>query len=194
MPSGALTRTEQAVLGILAWGGESSGYDLRRRADRSLAFIWTPVRSHLYTVLPRLVTDGLLDVRHVDQRGKPDKQIYAINDAGRRALAQWIDTVDPIEPDDRDGLLLKVFFAAYGSPGSLERQLTDFRERTLARLDAYRQIEREITASGEAERDPHPFLALRMGIALAETNLTWLDETLQRPAPCDTASRADLSP
>lgn len=178
MRANELTRTEQAVLGLLAWGGESSGYDLRRRADRSLGFVWTPVRSHLYAVLPRLAAAGLVEARHVVQHGRPDKQLYRVNDAGLRALAAWIDTVDPIEPDDRDGLLLKVFFAGFGSEGALERQLADFRQRTVDRLQTYRAIERDIHASGEAEQDPHPLLTLRLGIALAETNLSWVDDTL----------------
>ena len=45
------TRTELAVLGLLAWAGESSGYELNRRAERSVGFIWAPARSQLYAVL-----------------------------------------------------------------------------------------------------------------------------------------------
>ena len=42
------TRTELAVLGLLAWAGEASGYELNRRAERSVGFIWAPARSQLY--------------------------------------------------------------------------------------------------------------------------------------------------
>lgn len=171
-----LTRTEHAVLGLVAWGGEASGYDLRRRAMESVGYVWMPVRSHLYAVLPRLAAAGLLAVRHVAQQGRPDKQVYGLTEAGREALAEWLDTVDPIEPDDRDGLLLKVFFGAFGSPAGLERQLADFERRTLERLETYRRIDREIESSGEAEVDPHPRLALRMGIALGEAGLAWVRE------------------
>src|SRR5690242_19305265 len=47
------TRTELAVLGLLAWAGEASGYELNRRAERSVGFIWAPARSQLYAVLKR---------------------------------------------------------------------------------------------------------------------------------------------
>ena len=45
------TRTELAVLGLLAWAGESSGYELHKLAGRSVGFIWAPARSQLYAVL-----------------------------------------------------------------------------------------------------------------------------------------------
>lgn len=182
LPEVRLTRTEHAVLGLLAWAGESSGYDLRHRADRSLGFIWTPVRSHLYTVLPRLAATGLSDVQHVRQRGKPDKQLHRINDAGLSALEAWLSTVEPIEPDDRDGLLLKVFFARFGPAGALDLQLADFRERSVMRLQTYREIEQEINASGDAAGDPYPLFTLQLGIALTEANISWVDETLARLA------------
>ena len=49
---------EYAILGLLA-RGESSGYDLARAADRSIAYMWAPSRSQIYKVLPRLVAWGL---------------------------------------------------------------------------------------------------------------------------------------
>ena len=55
------TRTELAVLGLLAWSGEASGYELHKRAVRSVGFIWAPARSQLYAVLKRLEADGLIE-------------------------------------------------------------------------------------------------------------------------------------
>jgi DNA-binding PadR family transcriptional regulator len=41
-----LTTTEYAILGLLA-GGESSGYDLARTADRTIVYMWSPSRSQI---------------------------------------------------------------------------------------------------------------------------------------------------
>ena len=121
------TRTELAVLGLLAWSGESSGYELHKRANRSVGFIWAPARSQLYAVLKRLEGVGLVAGRRVAQLDRPDKRLFALTGDGRAALGDWLGRVDPIEPEDRDGILLKVFFGAYGEPEALRRQLADYR-------------------------------------------------------------------
>src|SRR5829696_9012838 len=110
----AATRTELAVLGLLAWSGESSGYELHKLAGRSVGFIWAPARSQLYAVLKRLDTAGLVRGRKVAQADRPDKRLFSLTDEGTATLRAWLDRVEPIEPEDRDGMLLKLFFGAYG--------------------------------------------------------------------------------
>ena len=141
------TRTELAALGLLAWSGERSGYELHKLAEGSVGFIWAPARSQLYAVLKRLEGAGLVSGRHVVQADRPDKRLFRITDAGTATLRAWLDEVEPIEPEDRDGLLLKLFFGASGDPEAGRRQLQDYRERTAQRLATYREIER--TSPGE---------------------------------------------
>ena len=171
------TRTELAALGLLAWSGERSGYELHKLAEGSVGFIWAPARSQLYAVLKRLEGAGLVSGRHVVQADRPDKRLFRITDAGTATLRAWLDEVEPIEPEDRDGLLLKLFFGASGDPEAGRRQLQDYRERTAQRLATYREIER--TFAGETSSAAlHRLLSLRMGIALMEAGLAWSDEAL----------------
>jgi DNA-binding PadR family transcriptional regulator len=171
------TRTELAVLGLLAWSGEASGYELHKRAGTSVGFIWAPARSQLYAVLKRLESAGLVRGRRVRQAERPDKRLFRLTDAGTATLREWLDTVEPIEPEDRDGVLLKVFFGAYGDPKAGRRQLLDFRARAEDRLATYREIEG--TFDGEQEAAAMQRLqSLRLGIALMEATLSWVDETL----------------
>jgi DNA-binding PadR family transcriptional regulator len=176
------TRTELAVLGLLAWAGESSGYELHTRAARSVGFIWAPARSQLYAVLKRLDGDGLVRGRRVKQSDRPDKRLFSLTEAGRSTLAAWLGRVEPIEPEDRDGVLLKVFFAAHGDIEAGRAQLLDWRERVEARLATYREIEGSF--EGEAGADAAARLqTLRLGIALMEASLAWAEETLEALAP-----------
>ena len=110
------TRTELAVLGLLAWSGESSGYELHTRVGRSVGFIWAPARSQLYAVLKRLAADGLVAGREVVQADRPDKRLFSLTEPGMAMLKAWLERVEPIEPEDRDGVLLKLFFAAFAEP------------------------------------------------------------------------------
>ena len=176
------TRTELAVLGLLAWAGESSGYELHKRAARSVAFIWAPARSQLYAVLKRLDADGLVRGRRVKQSDRPDKRLFSLTEGGRETLAAWLGRVEPIEPEDRDGVLLKVFFAAHGDVEAGRAQLLDWRGRVAARLATYREIEGSF--EGETGADAAARLqTLRLGIALTEASLAWADETLAALAP-----------
>jgi PadR family transcriptional regulator, regulatory protein AphA len=176
------TRTEFAVLGLLAWSGESSGYELHKRAGRSVGFIWAPARSQLYAVLKRLEAAGLVSGRRVRQADRPDKRLFSLTDSGTETLRGWLDRVEPIEPEDRDGVLLKVFFGAFGDPEAGRRQLLDYRVRAEQRLATYREI--EATFDDEHGRAAMQRLqSLRLGIALMEATLSWVDETLAVEAP-----------
>jgi DNA-binding PadR family transcriptional regulator len=177
MAQRSATRTELAVLGLLAWSGESSGYELSKLAERTVGFIWAPARSQLYAVLKRLAADGLVTGRHVEQADRPDKRIFSATDAGMATLRDWLDEVEPIEPEDRDGVLLKLFFGAFGDPGAARRQLVDYGERVQQRLATYREIE----GTFEGQRETAALLrlqTLRLGIALMEASAVWVDETL----------------
>jgi PadR family transcriptional regulator, regulatory protein AphA len=178
------TRTELAVLGLLAWSGESSGYDLHKRAARSVGFIWAPARSQLYAVLKRLADAGLVSGRHVPQSDRPDKRLFRITAAGRATLREWLQTVEPIEPEDRDGMLLKVFFAAFGDAEATRRQLLDYRARVEERLVTFGSIERSF--HDEHGRDAlNRLQTLRLGIALTQATLEWVDETLRAAMPLE---------
>ena len=171
------TRTELAALGLLAWQGERSGYELHQLAGRTVGFIWRPARSQLYAVLKRLEADGLVAGRHVVQADRPDKRLFAVTEAGTAALRAWLDAVEPIEPEDRDGVLLKLFFGALGDAAAGRAQLADYRERVAGRLETYRAIEGTFGAEPDASA-AHRLHSLRLGIALMEASLTWADATL----------------
>jgi len=175
------TRTELAILGLLAWKEEATGYELQKLATGSVGFIWAPARSQLYAVLKRLDGAGLVAGRRVAQADRPDKRIFRLTEAGRATLRDWLAAVEPIEPEDRDGILLKVFF------GAGPAQLHDYRERAAQRLATYHEIER--TFDGETGAAALRRLqTLRFGIALMEASLAWADETLAALAPAEAAT------
>jgi DNA-binding PadR family transcriptional regulator len=171
------TRTEAAVLGLLAWSGETSGYELHTRVGRSVGFIWAPARSQLYAVLKRLAANGLVAGRAIAQADRPDKRLFRLTEAGRAALEAWLNEVEPIEPEDRDGVLLKLFFAAYASPEATEAQLLDYRQRVQDRLDVYLEIETSFPAEPDLAARTR-LQSLRLGIALMQASIAWADETV----------------
>jgi PadR family transcriptional regulator, regulatory protein AphA len=167
-----LTTTEAVALGVLA-EGERSGYDLLKRVEASVGHIWSPARSQLYAVLPRLVESGLARRRMVRQTSRPDKQLYRLTPAGKQAVQAWLEDAPPRSFDE---LMLKVFFAKLVPRASLRRQLEDFRESQVEQLEEYRAIEREIARKPQSR---YGYLTLKYGLALIPCRLEWIDQALK---------------
>jgi PadR family transcriptional regulator AphA len=166
-----LTTTEAAVLGLLTWG-EMSGYDLRKKTERSVGYFWAPAKTQIYTVLPRLVEAGLATRRRVVQSERPDKQLYRITRHGRRALSEWLEH-GPLEAvPEKNPILLKLFFGASADPEALVEQVA---ERRTAAAQLRRELDEiEVSvASRSAEEDFFPSLTRRWGYVYADAFEAW---------------------
>lgn len=168
-----LTLTESAVLALLAIEGERSGYDLLKLVSKSIGNLWAPARSGLYTVLPRLARAGLAEARHVAQAQRPDKQLYRITEAGRRALAAWHETVDP---GSMEAFFLKLFVGGLTTHEKLIEHVEQFIRDTEERLEHLRAIEPTNTRRGH---DYYHWFLLRLGIDRRELDLRWAREVLE---------------
>jgi DNA-binding PadR family transcriptional regulator len=127
------------VLGLIAFG-ERSGYELSRLAANSVEQLWTPSQSQIYKTLPRLVSRGLIRPRRIGQRDRPDKSLYKIGAAGRKALRVWLDEVEEEPASGRIVFALKLFFCDFASPGSDRAQLAAYRSYLTRRLDRYETL------------------------------------------------------
>ena len=162
-----LTTTEGAVLALLAIEGERSGYDLLKLVQQAIGHVWSPARSGLYAVLPRLVRDGLASSRTVEQSARPDKQLYRLTRHGRAALRAWLETV---EPGARESFFLKLFVGKLTRVEVLLEHVAQFAEDSEARLETLRAIEPTNTNTGHDWYHRH---LLRYGIERAEHDLAW---------------------
>lgn len=161
-----LTATEYAVLGLLT-RGEKSGYDLRKSAERSVGYFWTPAKSRIYAILPRLVDAGLVRRRDVAQAGRPDKQLYRLTVKGEEALRRWIGE-GALEPEtSRNTLLVKVFFGELAEPAQMIEQI---RQRRLEMEQLKAELE-AIDATGSD--DLYPSLTRLYGLEYAKAIIRW---------------------
>lgn len=56
--------TSYAILGLLTFGDELTGYEVKQRADITLRFYWVaPAMSQIYSELGRLTDLGLVEPR-----------------------------------------------------------------------------------------------------------------------------------
>jgi DNA-binding PadR family transcriptional regulator len=165
-----LTTTEAAVLALLAIEGERSGYDLLKLVQRAIAHVWSPARSGLYAVLPRLVAQNLARRRTLSQSTRPDKQLYRITRHGRAALDIWLTNV---EPGARETFFLKIFVGGLTTSEVLLEHVAQFRSDTEGRLAQLRAIE---TTNSNRGHDWHHRHVLQYGLDEAERDLVWADD------------------
>ena len=95
-----------AVLAALL-EGESSGYDLAKGFDASVANFWMATPQQLYRELDRLAEQGLIQARVVHQERRPNKRMYSLTEAGRDAIQQFTARA-PKPSVIRDELMVKV--------------------------------------------------------------------------------------
>lgn len=139
----SLPPTGWAVLGLLSFGEELSGYDLKRWADWSLKFFyWSPSFSQIYGELRRLEKLGLASSRIENRDDVRGKRMYRITDAGQAALRDWAagDHVDPVVL--KHGVMLRLWLGHISDPDRLRTVLAEHRdqsERMRVRAEADRE-------------------------------------------------------
>ena len=164
--------TTYAVLGQLS-AGPSSGYEIKARLELGAAHFWHASYSQIYAELRRLNDLGLASEREVVQETRPNKRVYTITAAGRRALRTWL-----AEPwglaSLRDESLVKLTLADPLPAADVVAQLTRLRAAHEARRADF---EAEIAAlPGDAS--PYLALALRKGVHAQRAFAQWCDEAI----------------
>jgi DNA-binding PadR family transcriptional regulator len=169
-----LSLSEYAVLGLLA-DGPLSGYDLHKRAERTIGYFWRPAKSKIYELLPRLSERGLVTSRHVPQERRPDKQVHDLTSLGRDTLREWLESHDLPKTVARNPLLLKLFFGGHGDTTALVDLIADLKSRAEQQLAELRDIESGVDPDG----DVFAYLTLLHGIEDAESTARWCGVALK---------------
>jgi len=139
-----LPATGWAVLGLLSFGRELSGYDLKKWADTSLRFFyWSPAISQIYGELRRLDGLGFVEARTAAQDDLRNKRLYRITPAGEQALRRWLQDA-PVEPPLlKHGVLLRVWLGHLADPAILRDTVEQHRayaERMIEELAISRAV------------------------------------------------------
>jgi DNA-binding PadR family transcriptional regulator len=136
-----------ALLGLLA-DRPQSGYDLSQRFEQSLKrYAWHARHSQIYPELTKLADEGLITVVAEGPRGR---RTYALTDAGRQQLRDWLTDWSALQPV-RNEFVLRLFLMSALEPSEAQpllrgisrhanHELTELRSR-IAHAGAARQAE-----------------------------------------------------
>src|SRR6201992_2751713 len=137
-----------AVLAALL-EGESSGYDLAKDFDASVANFWMATPQQLYRELERLAEQGLIQARIVEQERRPNKRMFSLTEAGYeeiRALTGRAAKAAGL----RDELLIKVQALDVGDAAAVRDLIVQRRDRAEVKVQRYERL-RDRILDGRSE-------------------------------------------
>lgn len=144
----AVSPTGYTLLGLLSFGSELSGYELKQWAD-NMRFFWSaPAMSQVYREVERLAATGLVSRRVVVRDGARSAKVYRLTPEGERVLRAWLAT-PPGPPVLRHPAALRVFFGHLLGPDELRAALEAHRAWCDEMLD---QLGRVREGLGDEER------------------------------------------
>ncbi|BCO34101.1 PadR family transcriptional regulator [Mycobacterium heckeshornense] len=122
----SLASTSWALLGMLSYEHELSGYDIRKFIDWSMRFYYgSPAYSQIYSELKRLERLGLVTSRVENTGGMRNRRLYKITEAGLAAVTRWANDTPVDRPTLKHGALLRVTLGHLTSPARLKELLQD---------------------------------------------------------------------
>ena len=120
----SLPTTSYAILGLLTFGQELSGYELKQWADSTLRFYWTaPAMSQIYTELNRLAQRRLVLSREVGGGPSRTTTRYRVSAKGARELRRWLADSDPGFPLLKHPIALRLLLGHLLDPGQVRAML-----------------------------------------------------------------------
>ncbi|MGI5219029.1 helix-turn-helix transcriptional regulator [Nocardia sp. CA-290969] len=130
----SLPTTSWAVLGMLSFGEELTGNDLKKWADWSIGFFyWSPSVSQVYGALEKLEELELVQSHVVADEGVRGRRLYRITDLGLRALRNWSRDAEVDMPVLKHGVMLRLWMGHLHDPDQLKtivrRHIENLRDR-----------------------------------------------------------------
>jgi DNA-binding PadR family transcriptional regulator len=156
------------ILALLA-DEPAHGYEIRRGLEERFGSVIAPVNAgQVYVTLQRLQRDELVADDAVAQSGRPDKRVYRLTGAGRRALEEWLGAASA-PTRLRDDFFMKLVFAhamGLADPAELIARQREVYLRALADLE-------RVLAGGGANGTTS--LVVEGAALHIEADLKWLD-------------------
>jgi len=165
-----LSPTARVILGMIAIGKASSGYDIKQLVDKATRHFWAASYGQIYPELRRLKDHGLIRGRSQPTGGRA-RTVYELTDTGERALLDWLRADDEQLYELRDEGLLKLFFSEAERRIEIVRAIRARMERKLAELEA-------IGTPGKSG----PELTLELGITVTKAYIDWCEAAERRLA------------
>jgi len=167
---------QSVLLGFLI-KSPMTGYDLRKAFSMSFSFFSELSYGSIYPSLRKMEAAGLISKQVEIQNGTPNRKIYTITEAGKRAFLEALRS--PFVPEQpRNAFCTRLFFFGHLSPEEREEIAT-------TQLEAVKRLRRELELFHpeiKALADRFQYLCFQFGLRYFEhlaDDLTMVVEALK---------------
>jgi DNA-binding PadR family transcriptional regulator len=179
----SLPTTSFALLGLLTFGDELTGYELKQRADNTLRFYWVaPAMSQIYSELTRLTSHGLVEPTTSAGEGRRTTT-YRITVHGRAALSDWVAESRVGFPVLKHTVLLRLLIGHMSEPERIAAMLEEYVAELGVALDDLRQVRDSLRGSdGPGEAFHYPSVVADWGLEYFDAEARHTRHALDRLA------------
>lgn len=169
-----------------------TGYEIKKQFEAAFRHFFPAGFGSIYPALAELARDGLVTVENVEQDGRPDKKVYDLTAAGRKALAAELVVTEP-RHKVRSEFLALMFFAHLLPPERVEQVIDGMiREWEHVLEDDLATAERDAVARGCEPLTPGMRFALGYGRTMLSAALAYVKR--QQPQLLRELREADEGP
>ncbi|MEU0283972.1 PadR family transcriptional regulator [Streptomyces sp. NPDC006195] len=165
-----------ALLGTLAFHGPASGYELAKRFDASVNYVWQAKHSQIYPELAKMVQTGAVTVE--DAGGGRGRKVYTVTDSGRDEIAHWAGAEDPYR-SIRNGSALRGFLVTLLPPDEAAAAMRAEEARHSVALAGLLTLEKEVDARTAPDSPPFGEYALDLGLRTTRMLQQWAADTAE---------------
>ena len=154
-----LAATSWALLGMLSYEYELSGYDIRKWIEWSMRFFYgSPAYSQIYSELKKLEQLGLVTSRVENSGNTRNRRLYKITETGLDAVTRWANEAPLDPPVLKHSPLLRVTLGHLTDPTRLKEIL---QEHLAYADDMHRQAAKDAKWAGADPSWAYARVALR---------------------------------
>ena len=162
------------ILGLLAQQ-PMSGYDVKQYLESLGWLVGNPSFGAIYPALHGLLKDDLVTLEIIAYENKPPRKIYTITQTGESALQEWIHQPFTANTSTR-AFTMRLILADHLSTDGLIAHLQQRHAQVADQCAALEQMNGDL----DGEMDAGRRLTLNYGLAIANAELLWLENVLQR--------------
>jgi len=155
---GGIMDVQSVLLGFLM-RQSMTGYDLKKAFSISFSFFSSLSYGSIYPALKKMENLGLISMRTEIQDGAPNRKVYSITEAGRKAFLDSLKSPLAFE-QPKNTFLMKLFFFAYLAPEERKAIAVNY-------LNAIEEFHKQLEVARpevEARADRFQFLCYQFGL------------------------------
>ncbi len=163
-----------------------SGYDMKKRFDKSLRSFWRAELSQIYPLLQKMEKEGLVSSKADVSAIGPTRRLYKRSAQGHKELQSWLQD-GPTVGTEKIAYLAQVFFLANLNDDEKAIEfMQELREHMMEWLETLQTAEQEWRSNDPRYPDKlpdeafYPQLTLELGLMKVRANVEWCDRCIER--------------